>query len=166
MSQKFIDFRTHFIYDKNSFTVNPISEEDIEILRIWKNNHRHRFFYSKEITADQQRDWFKKYKLDHNQQIFICKKEAKSIVCVGFKKISTNEVDLFNLICGDPSYLGKGFVRSFYHVVEACLIEQGITLISLKVLNDNHHAHQWYQKQGFQNISSDEDSLMMQKKLV
>jgi RimJ/RimL family protein N-acetyltransferase len=52
--------------------LRPICEEDIEWLRETRNKHKNDFFDSNEITAEQQKQWYQRYReVEGRDQMFI-----------------------------------------------------------------------------------------------
>src|SRR4030042_1434550 len=51
----------------------PIDEKDIEWLRDSRNKYKDNFFDSHEITTEQQKAWYVKYRDNGNDKMFIVK---------------------------------------------------------------------------------------------
>jgi len=147
--KKFIDFQAGFHYHKEDFTVRPVSQKDTETLRVWKNKHRTSFFHN-EIISPQQ-------------QIFLCSIDERPIGCLGLRWREPDKVEIFNLICGDADYLGKGLMSYFYQCVEKKIKEARFSEIYLHVLKNNNPAIKWYTKQGFKPGPDDQGSCIMHR---
>lgn len=133
---------------------------DIENLRNWKNREKEFFFYKKDITEEQQKEWFINYLNRSNDFIFILEiNDTIPVGCMGIRRLE-EEWDAYNIILGELKYGNKGYMsRGFRRMLEFATKHENIP-ISLKVLKDNP-AVSWYEKNGFQKLSSDGDHFYM-----
>ena len=130
-----------------SLSLRSITEEDLDILREWKNKNRRFFFHKEHITAQQQRDWFAAFQRRPLDLIFAVTWEGEAFGCMGIRFVA-HSWDVYNVILGRPAFGGRGLMSSAFRrmLTYACSVEQAA--ISLKVLKHNP-AVNWYQKQGF-----------------
>lgn len=144
----------------NKFKLRSIIENDIEILRAWKNNHKQFFFYKNEITVEEQKAWFQALEKRPNDHMMIIQDDEKQIGCIGIRFLD-GMADIYNVILGDKTYKGKHVMtNALYAVVSfSNLIYPNIPII-VKVLCDNP-AINWYQKIGFQITETCEDYVVM-----
>lgn len=79
--------------------LQSITDDDLELLRAWKNTHSHRFFHQEQITPSQQRDWFAAYSDRPNDWIFLIHDAAAAVTagCLGYR-IFDNEADIYNVL--------------------------------------------------------------------
>lgn len=98
-----------------SISLKELTEEDIEIVRNWRNSERVRLrMHNQEyITKEKQIKWYSQIKLDNNYY-YIIKNKKKSIGFVSLKYIDdiTGEPGIY---IGDKEYdgLGFGFAAAF-----------------------------------------------------
>jgi RimJ/RimL family protein N-acetyltransferase len=140
-----------------------IEERDLELLRVWKNKNKKSFFYQKEISPKQQREWFLGFLERHNDYMFmvelVSKMSQEPIGCMGFRVID-NVIDVYNVIrdktietgftMGDALHLMLNFVVSVF-------CEKDIVCM---VLADNP-AISWYQRNGFTISKKKRDHFIM-----
>jgi RimJ/RimL family protein N-acetyltransferase len=133
---------------------------DIENLRRWKNREKEYFFYKKEISEEQQKEWFNNYLIRSNDFIFILElNDLTPIGCMGIRRLE-NEWDAYNIILGESAYGNKGYIsRGFQTMLDFAIKEENLP-ITLKVLKQNP-AVTWYEKNGFQKMSDDGDHFYM-----
>lgn len=123
--------------------IRYIEEDDIELLREWKNKNRGSFFHKDIIDKEQQKAWFHSYSDDDNDHMFMVLRGDKPIGCIGFR-LFDDEIDLYNLIV-DGSARGNGYMSFVLCKVIEKIEDLGYEdlPITAKVLNSNP-ALQWY----------------------
>ena len=89
-------------FDK-TIILKSIQIDDIEKIRIWKNENKNSFFYKKDISKPEQLVWFKKYIKTVDDYIFIIKYLVETVGCIGFRKIE-NDIDIYNVILRENKY--------------------------------------------------------------
>ena len=160
-----LNFESQFEFENSGFCVRPICHADIQTLRVWRNANR-QFFHHQEIISEKEQElWFANFAGDVTRQLFICERKNESIACVGFQTKTGEKVELFNLICGHPLFLGSGFMSCFFASVQEQLVEKGVREIILEVLKNNNRAIHWYFKQGFTQIGQEEKVLKLLLKI-
>ena len=170
MIDKWLDLTAKFTFEGQTFAIRSVQASDIETLRIWKNANRKFFHFQDEINPEQQKKWFAQFQNDAKKQIYVCSTNEENetnrlIACVGFKEHSRQSVELFNLICGDETYAGKGFIRAFFENVKMGLRAKKIEEIILEVLKSNTRAIEWYKRQGFAQYGEEETFYRMRLKI-
>ena len=166
---KELNYSRAFKFLGKQYTIRPASDQDVEVLRIWKNQHKQHFFHQSDISPEQQKAWFASFKKDPLQQIFVCLfADKRQVACVGFRQtqMRSRETELFNLICGDPELLGTGFITQFFKEHISGLSNKGIRKIHLKVLKSNNRATQWYKKHGFETFAVQKDCFLMKLEIL
>ena len=130
------------------FWVRSIEEEDIELLRIWKNYYRDLFFFKDIITEDMQKNWFKSYLQREHDFMLIILNKNKKMGCLGFRRLD-DRVDLYNLIIGQQKNNGNGYMTNALDLVcEEIRKRYQDMPIMVSVLRQNP-ALQWYFRRGF-----------------
>jgi hypothetical protein len=131
-----------------NYLVRTIVEEDIELLRVWKNACRTSFFFKDIITPEMQRDWFKRYLERNSDFMMVIVSNGERIGCIGFRSLE-DRVDLYNLIVGHPQSVGKGHMSLALDLIcKEIKKRYPGRPIMVSVLRDNP-ALQWYFKRGF-----------------
>lgn len=126
-------------------------EQDLELLRIWKNKNKNSFFFKDEITEEMQKKWYQKYLLDNSGIMFMIEElvgegDVNCIGCLGYRVGKENKVDLYNIIRGNESRIG-GSIKTAMYILLSYLWNY-YEDISCKVLNTNS-ALNWYYHVGF-----------------
>lgn len=49
----------------------PLTEEDVELIRQWRNRHKDSFYDANEISAERQKMWYEKYKESPTDRMYI-----------------------------------------------------------------------------------------------
>lgn len=138
-----------------NITVSPLSEKEIEFLRIWRNNADNTKFLRKipYITSEMQEEWFAKY-LDNQDEICFSVFENNLLNrCVGSASLynfAGDSAEFGQILIGDPEAHGKNVG---YHTVIAVLSigfeELQLKKIILHVYSANKGALHIYEKAGF-----------------
>jgi len=89
--------------------LRPIKYEDIEKLRIWRNENRDAFFCNETISKEEQVKWFKRYLEYKNIRLFIIEYQDKDIGCMGYQPFG-KFIELYNVILGDKEYEKQGLM--------------------------------------------------------
>ncbi|MDG4595655.1 MAG: GNAT family N-acetyltransferase [Candidatus Contendobacter sp.] len=144
------------------FLVRSIEEEDIELLRIWKNYYRDRFFFKGIITESMQKNWFDFYlKREHDFMLIILNKKEK-IGCLGFRRLD-DRVDLYNLIIGQRKNSGNGHMTNALDLVCKEIKKRYQDMpIMVSVLKQNPNL-QWYFRRDFIVVTEYPDYLDLRR---
>lgn len=144
-------------FDK-TIILNSIQRDNIEKIRIWKNENKNSFFYKKDISQPEQLAWFKKYIKTADDCIFIIKYLTETVGCIGFRKIE-NDIDIYNVMLGENKYKSSGIMSKSLKLLCSYLISIYGCSISAKVIKDNA-ALNWYLKNNF-SISIEEQDYFL-----
>jgi RimJ/RimL family protein N-acetyltransferase len=147
------------------FSLRTMGEDDIELLRDWKNEHRQFFFHKDIISREQQQGWFGRFEQARDDHMFVVMVEGRKIGCMGVRLLEGG-VDVYNVILGVKGYGRKGIMSAALNGVCAYgrFLYPGRP-VQLRVLTDNP-AVPWYEKNGFQIIARRDDHLVMELKGV
>lgn len=143
----------------NQTVLRSASRLDLLNLRNWKNAQRKFFFHTTEITQEQQEAWFDTYLPRPNDYMLIVDVNKRAIGCMGIRLLA-HEWDVYNVILGDEIHAKKGYMGKAFQAMIAFASAQTFLPIKLKVLKHNP-AVSWYQKQGFEIVSEEEDHFQM-----
>lgn len=138
------------VKDISDMRLRSVTRKDVEDLRIWKNQHRIRFFYKQEISPESQTEWYKGYVHREEDYIFIMEimlnNTWEKIGCLGFRVIE-GKIDLYNVIRGRSTEV-RSSMRSAMLLLLAYISARYSYSIKCDVLVDNP-AVEWYNKCGF-----------------
>jgi spore maturation protein CgeB len=142
--------------EDNDSKLVPISFNDIENLRIWKNYNKNYFFLKDEITKKEQINWFKNiYLKEKNNQIFIIKHKDIEIGTLGYR-LKNNSWDIYNVMNINDNFRGKGIMSISLKKLIVYLINKKDIDITAKVLTSNNNIN-WYLKNNFDIIDENKN---------
>jgi ribosomal protein S18 acetylase RimI-like enzyme len=133
---------------------------DSDKLRIWKNEHRHFFFYQDLISPEDQERWFEGYLAREHDYMFMVITQGQDIGCMGFRLLG-DTCDIYNVISGLPQMRGSGFMRQGFHIMCSYALSHYRTRISAKVIHGNP-AIGWYSRNGYRKVAEYKDYLEME----
>jgi hypothetical protein len=141
-----------FSTQRNDFRLKSITKDDLDELRIWKNENRMSFFFKEIISSEDQQKWFSNFVNREHDYMFVCLLSNKKIGCIGFRKLD-DRVDFYNIILGDSTVSKKGYM-SFGLKLAVCEAQKrypGLPVM-VSVLKTNS-AMGWYLKNGFEQTA-------------
>ena len=144
-------------------TLGLISKEDLEFLRIWKNNHKEVFFYQKEISKQAQKKWYSGYlgrNLNNEDFMYIVNYKGNDVGCIGYRIID-NQIDIYNVILGDDRFKGKHLITQAIKQLCQFLHLSYNFNITAKVLINNYKALKWYLDNGWIDISTFDNYILL-----
>lgn len=146
--------------------LRTINENDIEDLRCWKNANKNSFFLNRDITQEQQKQWYKNFSLREHDYMFIVEQNVESgwqkIGCMGFRKLDNEGcVDGYNIIRAKKIEPASFTMSDAFQLMLAYAESSYKNLpIQVKVLSNNP-AGEWYEKNNFSVIRHEEDHNLM-----
>lgn len=166
-AERRLAFRAPVEHTPGVALARPAEWRDVEHLRAWKNANRRSFFHQDEIDAAAQRRWFEAFSARTDAQMYVLEVDGLASGCVGFRFVSADSVDLFNLILGRAELARTGVMSAFYRALERGLAQRGIARIELRVLRDNAAGRAFYARHGFAPYAAEDDerSLALEKRL-
>lgn len=143
-------------FSLRELSFRPISNFDIETLRLWRNKEENRtkFIYDGIISPEQQINWYESYKIKNNDLMFIVSESNSGAL---FATVSLYNIDFTNLsaefgriMIGDDDYKGKGLgAKITSAIVNYAFEELNLKNVYLEVFSDNLSAIKTYEKAGF-----------------
>lgn len=155
------DLKSPFKYEvclkKDQMTLEPITEKDIEIMRIWRNieSNKNSFVDKSLISREEQTKWYEKYRSNVNERMFMIKWQGRNVGMVGLYHIDMQkkEAEFGRLLVGDLSMRGKQLGYKATELLCAYGLETlGLEIITLEVFKDNVVAKQAYIRAGFEIV--------------
>lgn len=140
--------------------LRPLMHEDIENLRVWRNNvYQTRFLRPVgHITPEMQQQWFEKYMANENEITFsiIETSDLNRIVgSVALYDFHGDVAEIGKLQVGDPEAGGRGIGRiSFILALWIGFRKLGLKKIIASVHQENIAAHKSYMKIGFRIVGT------------
>ncbi len=147
-------------------TLTPISQKDLEFLRIARNSNND-FFLSNtaNISREDQKKWFQSYSKNLNDHMFILSRGSEKIGVGAIYNVDKKkkEAEIGRFIITD-SDRGKGYGKILLSKIEHLAENQlGLKKLNLQVLADNKRAIELYLKAGF---SKQEARIVNGKKVI
>lgn len=149
---------THnFQNEFEDIVLKPLEEKNIEDLRNLRNKEENRkcFIYQKEITKEEQENWYKKYSEKEEDLMFSAFLKENEEYPIGFAALynidKNNKKCEFGRIIVDKSKVTK---KGIGYQITKCLCDigfqdLGLDMIYLEVFSDNIPALKTYLKVGF-----------------
>ncbi|WP_144519512.1 GNAT family N-acetyltransferase [Bacillus thuringiensis] len=144
-------------FEENNLLIREITENDIELIRSWRNQADIRKFFTNNnyINENQQKEWYRKYLNRKDDLMFIIEETSNfqaAIGTVALYNIDKNEktAEFGRLMIGHLPSMGNGFGKQ--SAILACKYAFEILNISqlyLYVLSGNTKAMQLYLDIGF-----------------
>lgn len=148
---------------KKEVRLRTINDKDIDKIRIWKNKNKERFFYKKEITAEEQKKWYANYLKREDDYIFVSEvfdgTKWETYGCIGYRVVGEG-IDLYNVIRGNKTNAISSMKKAMKLIVKY-LSKHSYEFIKCDVLVDNP-AVEWYNECGFVIKEKYDDYYVMQ----
>lgn len=133
--------------------IRPLEREDIECLRIWRNDiSLNRFFSAtKPVSVNDQETWYGRMLTDPDQYFFAIGHDEKTMIgALSLYEFTEEGCQIGRILIGEESERGKGYGRTAFLLTMAA----GIHLLDrewfrLYVHPDNIPARAMYRKIGF-----------------
>ncbi len=137
--------------------LKPLSSEDIELVRKWRNAYAEHFFSSDYISKEQQRSWYEKYKDSSGRDYFFI------IQLKGGEKIGS--LALYNINNADRTaelgrtlliedFQGMGYMEEAINLVlDIAFEEMRLYKVKLATHLDDVRAISLYAKCGFRSLT-------------
>ena len=132
--------------------LRPINESDVEWLRETRNKYRDHFFDSGEITAEQQRGWYKKYRETHTDQMFIMElKDGTKIGTIAIYNIDVaKRTATFGRFLLLNEFTHKGYAEEAVKcLLDYCWNKMRLYKLNIEVYLENLDAIAIYARAGF-----------------
>ena len=136
--------------------LRPIHEDDIEHLRVWRNDEA-LSFYLREIpyiTPEKQKEWYENYLNDSDTVFFgIVFGSNLLIGSVALYNFEDRCCEVGRIVIGDSSFRGKGYgYKSLILAMKIGIEQFNISEFHLDVHENNVAARKIYEKIGFQIV--------------
>lgn len=147
--------------------IRPISYEDIELIRKWRNKDSIRkfFIYNEKISKEQQITWWEKYKSTENDIMFVIEviESGIPIGALALYNIKMNEEAEFGrMMIGEEDARGHGYAFEALNLVSTYGFESlNLKKINLEVFKKNERAFDLYVKSRFVVVHEEEDLIYM-----
>ena len=122
-------------------------EQDLENLRLWKNQQKQFFFHQQDISAEQQRQWFEAFVKRPYDLLTMTVYGGEVFGCMGIRW-DDGYWDIYNVILGDPAFGRRGLMGRAFDALLGYALSIKQAPITLRVLRHNPVVG-WYQKHGF-----------------
>ncbi len=139
--------------------LRAVTRQDGELLRTWKNTHRHLFFHKDVISAEAQARWMEGHLARPDDHMFVVWFEDRPVGCMAVRLLD-GEGDIYNVILGDAAAGGRGVMGVALRMMLAYARSAVGVDIGLKVLSDNP-AVRFYERNGLAITANRGDHLVM-----
>lgn len=130
--------------------LESIDDRHLELLRRWKNEARHRFFFQTEISAARQRDWYSGYCSQPGDWMFLIRTGDQIAGCIGYR-ILEGVADVYNVLrAGDLDRRSTALANAL-DLLTNYIAQTHDGPIRGQVLADNP-VHRWARQHGFRTI--------------
>jgi len=136
--------------------------QDLETLRVWKNDQKAFFFYQIEISPDQQMHWFEGFVTRPYDLMFLVEYGQTVFGCMGVRW-KEEHWDIYNVILGIQAFGKRGLMGMCFQTLLSFAYSLHQAPITLQVLSTNP-AVTWYEKQGFKIIEEHKTYFSMRHK--
>ena len=145
--------------EKDNLVLRPIEAEDIEQIRVWRNQDdiRKSFLYQGIISSEDQKKWYEKYLSYTDDIMFVIELNHRAVGAAALYHIDQEkkQAEFGRLMIGDLSARGHNLgVRVTKLLSEFGLTNLALEKIVLEVFEDNTYAKSAYEKAGFKAIST------------
>ncbi len=135
--------------------LRPLSEQDIELLRNWRNNSDNTMYLKKIpfITAQMQKEWYLRY-LNNDDEVCLAIEEINELHRVvgslTLHDFANESCMLGHVLIGDKEAHGKKIgVNASIAATQLAFNEMGLKSVRLHVFSENVAACRVYQQAGF-----------------
>ena len=140
--------------------LRTITEEDIEALRLWRNQDsiRKSFVYSDVILPEQQLQWYQRYVNIPDDFMFIAHYKGSPVGASALYNIDFNKhtAEFGRLMLGDTKLRGLGIGKRITALTTQLGFQQlGLDSIYLEVFQSNSYAKSIYEALGYAVTGSD-----------
>ena len=160
-----------YIKDFKNIRIRPLREDDLELLRIWRNNPDNCKYLSKipYITSAMQKGWFESTFETPNEYVFAIEEICELNRLVGslsLYNITEKEAEFGKILIGNEEAHGKKIgVNSLNALLLLCFNELDLNSVYLHVYEDNVGAIKVYSQVGFsveeEHIAIEKNELIM-----
>ena len=134
----------------------PIDESDIEWLRETRNKHKDSFFDSGEISTEQQKAWYERYKESAIDTMYIVElKSGEKIGTIAIYNIDiANRTATLGRVLLLEEYRGQGYAEQMVQTILKMAFEHmRLYKVKVEVHIDNINAIAVYARSGFKSIT-------------
>lgn len=144
-------------YDFSNINIEPIKIQDIETIRMWRNNENDNdiFFNNKYISKEEQKKWYEKYKNNVNDKMFIiyCDKISVGTVALYNIDFENNIAEFGRLLIGNKEFRGKNIAFTATKILcKYGFNKLNLNKITLEVYKKNIKALNLYKRVGFKIV--------------
>ena len=140
-------------------TLEPISEDDLEDLRRWKNANRSSFFHKDIITQEEQEKWYVGFLDRSDEHMYVVRFRGWAVGCMGFRLID-DVIDVFNVIRGVKDLAPGVMGIALHSLIAEATTQFPNRLVAARVVTGNP-AVDWYTKCGFAHSETLGDHVVM-----
>ena len=144
--------------------IRKLRVQDLETLRIWRNENRKYFYDSKLISKETQVKWFiQNYKNNPNDTIYIVSYKSKPVGALGLIKRGKDH-ELGRVMLGVKRFARRGVMGEAMEKLLNNLKERsGKQRVILEVIKTNTPAIKFYELHKFNKVSANSRGVVMER---
>lgn len=145
----------NYEYKLDNVVLRPLQHEDIEYLRIWRNNPENNKYLNQipYITVEMQEEWFKRYLENKDEIAFAIIEESiinRIVGSLSLYNIEEGSIEIGKIMVGDPGAHGKKVGENATKAATVIAHEMlGKSMIIMHVYEMNIAAVKAYKNAGF-----------------
>ena len=153
--------------NRSDFRLRAICKDDIENLRIWKNENKVSFFMKEDITQEQQAQWYRDICKREHDFMFVVEQKVESdweeVGCMGIRKREAEKcIDAYNIIRSRRIEPTSFKMSEALSVMLAFAANQYSEMPILCRVLRNNPAVEWYKKNNFSIVSRKADYFLLE----
>ena len=144
--------------------LKPLTRENIELLRRWRNENREYFVTQDIITSDMQNNWFENiYSKNVDDTIYVVYSGDKPVGTLAMIKRG-DDYEMGRVMLGEKKHKRKGVMgQATEQLLSEFSTEDESQRVFLEVLKGNEPAINFYKKHGFVECGENETELIMER---
>jgi len=135
-----------------SIDLVELTEEDLELIREWRNSNIKSFFIQKPISPEEQKLWFKRIKEIGDYFFLISLKDGKKIGTISLYNIFPKKSAELGRMFLIPEYRGEGYAEQAIKLLIDLAIKLELKELKLTAYKGSIEAIQLYTKVGFRKV--------------
>lgn len=118
------------VMDTTRIWITPLTAQSSQLMRVWRNEVRERFFDMREITVEEQEQWFERYIRDPTDLCWIVRlTNYNAVGTIALTHVADGRAEIGRLII-IPEFQGRGYAK----LAEQAAVHYGFSVLKLKTI--------------------------------
>ncbi|MFI5346132.1 MAG: GNAT family N-acetyltransferase [Elusimicrobiota bacterium] len=139
--------------------LTSVAKEDVEELRLWKNEARATFFYKKEISQEEQENWYRGYLTRDDDQLFSVQRDGRRAGFIGVR-MKSNDTEVYAVIAR-PQPEGRRLLGPALRLAATYAAAGGVARVFCRILKDDS-IRDWFIAEGFRVAAEKADHVELE----